>query len=136
MTDFLFAVCVKFLRWLSAYSHLTYKEVSVVFNLWIQGIVLLVANIIPLAVGIAKGCGIITLVLLMVYASVSTLTILKILYHYMMPMDDAFDLCVKDLLKIAAKCNRSYNFVNIAIFVVFYLLLLSFAGLLVCILLW
>lgn len=131
MIDFLFALCVKFLQWLGARTHLTYKEISVVFNLWVQGVVLLIADIIPLVVGIVKGCGSVTLVLLAIYASVSTLAILKILHHYMLPMDDAFDLCVNDLLRIAAKWNRSYYYVNIAIFVVLYLLLLGLDGLLV-----
>ena len=53
----------------------------------------------------------------------------------MLPLDAAFDLCVADLLHIAAQWNRSYNYVNIALFVVLYLLLIAFDSLLVYILL-
>ena len=41
----------------------------------------------------------------------------------MLPMDAAFDLCVADLLRIAEKWHKSYNYVNIALFVVLYLAL-------------
>jgi hypothetical protein len=130
MIDSLFMTCVKFLQWLGERTHLTYKEISVVFNLWVQGVVLLIASVAPLAVGIVKGCEI-GVVPLAIYALACALMILKILRHYMMPMDAAFDQCVEDLQRIAMKWKRSYNYVNIAIFVVLYLLLLCFDGLLV-----
>ena len=128
MIDSLFMTCVKFLQWLGERIHLTYKEISVVFNLWVQGVVLLIASVAPLVVGIVKGCEVVPLA---IYALACALVILKILRHYMMPMDAAFDLCVEDLQRIAMKWKRSYNYVNIAIFVVLYLLLLCFDGLLV-----
>jgi hypothetical protein len=130
MIDSLFMVCVKFLQWLGARTRLTYKEISVVFNLWVQGVVLLIASVAPLVVGLIKGCEV-GVVPLAVYALACSLVILKILRHYMMPMNEAFDLCVEDLQRIAMKWNRSYNYVNIVIFVVIYLLLLCFDGLLV-----
>ncbi len=123
--------CVKFLQWLGARIHLTYEEISVLFNLWVQGVVLLIASVAPLVVGIVKGCEVGVVVPLAVYALACALVILKILRHYMMPMDAAFDQCVEDLQRIAMKWKRSYNYVNIAIFVVLYLLLLCFDGLLV-----
>ena len=39
------------------------------------------------------------------------------------PKNDAFDLFVVDLLRIAEKWHKSYNYVNIALFVVLYLTL-------------
>ena len=131
MIDSLFMTCVKFLQWLGARTRLTYEEISVLFNLWVQGVVLLIASVAPLVVGIVKGCEVGVVVPLAVYALVCALVILKILRHYMMPMDAAFDQCVEDLQRIAMKWKRSYNYVNIAIFVVLYLLLLCFDGLLV-----
>ena len=131
MIDSLFMTCVKFLQWLGARIHLTYEEISVLFNLWVQGVVLLIASVAPLVVGIVKGCEVGVVVPLAVYALACALVILKILRHYMMPMDAAFDQCVEDLQRIAMKWKRSYNYVNIAIFVVLYLLLLCFDGLLV-----
>ena len=131
MIDSLFMTCVKFLQWLGSRTRLTYEEISVVFNLWVQGVVLLIASVAPLVVGIVKGCEVVVVVPLAVYALACALVILKILRHYMMPMDAAFDQCVEDLQRIAMKWKRSYNYVNIAIFVVLYLLLLCFDGLLV-----
>lgn len=126
MIDKLFMVCVKFLMALGRYTHLTYKQISVVFNLWVQGIVLLLASIAPLIVGICQHANIVAIGLLVIYACACTYGILRILRHYMLPMEEAFDLCVADLLRIADKWKRSYNYVNIALFVVLYLVLIVF----------
>lgn len=111
---------------LGRYTHLTYKQISVIFNLWIQGIVLLFASIAPLIVGICQHANIVVIGLLAIYACACTYGILRILRHYMLPMDEAFDLCAVDLLRIAARWKRSYNYVNIALFVVLYLVLIGF----------
>ena len=70
--------------------------------------------------------------MLAVYALVFSYVILRILHRYMLPADAAFDLCVADLLRIAEKWQRSYNYVNVALFVVLYLALLCLDALLVC----
>ena len=124
MIDKLFIVCVKFLMALGRYTHLTYKQISVVFNLWVQGIVLLLASIAPSIVGICQNANNAIIGLLVIYACVCTYGILRLLHHYMLPMEDAFDLCVADLLRIANKWKRSYNYVNIALFIVLYLVLI------------
>ena len=124
MIDKLFIVCVKFLMALGRHTHLTYKQISVVFNLWVQGIVLLLASIAPSIVGICQNANNAIIGLLVIYAYVCTYGILRLLHHYMLPMEDAFDLCVADLLRIANKWKRSYNYVNIALFIVLYLVLI------------
>ena len=124
MIDKLFIVCVKFLMALGRYTHLTYKQISVMFNLWVQGIVLLLASIAPSIVGICQNANNAIIGLLVIYACVCTYGILRLLHHYMLPMEDAFDLCVADLLRIAKKWKRSYNYVNIALFIVLYLVLI------------
>lgn len=135
MIDKLFIVCVKFLMTLGRCTHLTYKQISVVFNLWVQGIVLLLASIAPLIVGIYQHASIAVVGLLTVYSFGCTYGILRILHHYMLPMEEAFDLCVADLLRITEQWKRSYNYVNIALFVVFYLALISIDSVLVYVLL-
>jgi hypothetical protein len=123
--DKTFMVCVRFLMTLGRFTHLTYKQISVIFNLWIQGIVLLLASITPLAVSICKCDNIVIISMLAVYSIVCTYTIIRILRHYMLPLEEAFDLCVADLLRIAERWERSYNYVNIALFVVLYLMLIG-----------
>ncbi len=72
--------------------------------------------------------------LLAVYATACTYSLLGILHHYMLPMEKAFDLYVADLLRIAEKWKRSYNHVNITLFVVFYLVLIGVDSVLVYVL--
>ena len=124
--DKTFMVCVRFLMALGRFTHLTYKQISVIFNLWIQGIVLLLASITPLAISICKDDNIVIISMLAVYSFVCTYTIIRILRHYMLPLEETFDLCVADLLRISARWKRSYNYVNIALFVVLYLVLIVF----------
>ena len=135
MTDKIFMACVKFLESLGRCTHLTYKQISVIFNLWVQGIVLLLASVAPLVVSIVRGYNIVVIGLLAVYALACAYGIIKILHRYMLPMNAAFDLCVADLFRIAAQWNRSYNYVNIVLFVVLYLLLIGLDSLLIYILL-
>jgi hypothetical protein len=124
--------CVRFLEALGRCTHLTYKQISAVFNLWVQGIVLLLASIAPLVVSIVQDDNMAVIGMLAVYALVFSYVILRILHRYMLPADAAFDLCVADLLRIAEKWQRSYNYVNVALFVVLYLALLCLDALLVC----
>ncbi len=70
MTDKIFMACVKFLEVLGKFMHMTYKQISVIFNLWVQGIVLLLASVAPLIVSIVRGYNIVVIGLLAVYASV------------------------------------------------------------------
>jgi hypothetical protein len=50
---------------------------------------------------------------------------IKMLRHYHLPIDDAFDLCVNDLMRIAKKWHTTYQMVNLLIFILFYLILLG-----------
>jgi hypothetical protein len=50
---------------------------------------------------------------------------IKMLQHYRLPYDAAFDLCVDDLERIAAKWHTTYEMVNLLLFVLFYLILLG-----------
>ena len=47
------------------------------------------------------------------------------LRHYHLPFDDAFDLCVEDLNKLAAKWRTTYQMVNLIIFVLFFLIIIG-----------
>ena len=113
---------------------MTYELISVVFNLWIQGPVLLLASVAPLVAGLAAGSGATVICALAVYAAICTLVILKLLHRYNLPVNDAFALCEEDLRRLAVRWNRSYMFVNILIFVVLYLLLILLDILLVAVL--
>ncbi len=134
MVDKLFEICVRFLIALGRCTHMTYRRISVVFNLWIQGLVLLLASVAPLVASLVAGSGAPVICALAVYAALCTFIILKLLHRYNLPVNDAFALCEEDLLRLAEKWNRSYMSVNILIFVVLYLLLILFDILLVVVL--
>ena len=132
-----FALCVLFLQGLGRYFRLTYKQISVVFNLWIQGGVLVLSASLPLVVYVAGECcdvsyddSISTLDLFAIFALLGYFLLYLWLYvltlrHYGGSFDWAFDRCVSDLQKVAHAWCCSYQCVNLIIFVGFFLLLIG-----------
>lgn len=126
-----FMLCVGFLLLLGKLCGMTYKQISVVFNLWLQGAVLMLSGLAPAAAAIyklASGSSPIWLALtalLLVYAAAHIYGFVRMLHHYHLPFDRAFDLCVEDLFLWAKKWNTTYEAANLIIFV---LLFLAFIG--------
>ena len=132
-----FGLCVLFLLLLGKLFGLTYKQISVVFNLWAQGAVLALSGLAPLGVGIYKmlesfsiGWLLLTIIL-GCYGMGYVYAFIKMLQHYCLPFNDAFDLCVVDLQLLARKWHTTYQMVNLLIFILFYLLLLGL-NILIC----
>lgn len=126
-----FGVCVAFLRFLGLIFGLSYKHISVIFNLYIQGTVLLLTSWLPCIAGIASAIinpsaiNIMAIALGVCYGNIYLKGFMWMLKHYKLPMDDAYVLCVKDLRMIAEKWNKSYYTVNIIIFIAWYLALIG-----------
>lgn len=126
-----FGLCVLFLLLLGKLFGLTYKQISVVFNLWVQGAVLTLSGLAPFGAAIYKGMEsfsmgwLVLTIVLALYGMVYVYGFIRMLQHYHLPFDDAFDLCVKDLQCLAKKWHSTYQIVNLLIFVVFYLILLG-----------
>jgi hypothetical protein len=126
-----FGVCVLFLLLLGKLFGLTYKQISVVFNLWVQGAVLALSGLAPAGVTIYKIWEsfsvnrLLLTIILILYGIVHVYGFIRMLKHYHLPFDDAFDLCVEDLVWLAKKWNTTYQMVNIIIFVILYLILLG-----------
>ena len=126
-----FAICVGFLMLLGKLCGLTYKQISVVFNLWLQGAMLVLSAILPLVISVIHLCGCFTfpkllvVIFLVIYAFAYMWAFLRMLHHYHLPVNRAFDRCVHDLQVLARKWHTSYQVVNLLIFVVAFLLLLS-----------
>ena len=127
-----FGLCVLFLLLLGKLFGLTYKQISVVFNLWVQGAVLALSGLAPFGVAIYKFIESFSVswmfltIILACYGLVYVYAFLKMLQHYHLPFNDAFDLCVRDLRLLAWKWHTTYYIVNLLIFVLFYLILLGF----------
>ena len=91
-----FGLCVLFLLLLGKLCGLTYKQISVVFNLWFQGALLTLSGVAPATSAIYKlctGCSVWWLaaaIVLTVYATVYVFGFIQMLRHYHLPFDDAF----------------------------------------------
>ena len=127
-----FGLCVLFLLLLGKLFGLTYKQISVVFNLWVQGVVLALSGLAPFGIAIYKlvesfSVGWLFLAIIFaVYGMAYVYAFIKMLQHYHLPFNDAYDLCVRDLKWLAKKWHTTYYIVNLLIFVLFYLILLGF----------
>lgn len=126
-----FMLCVGFLLLLGKICGMTYKQISVVFNLWVQGAVLMLSGLAPAVAAIYKlatgGSPIWMAVaaLLLVYAAVHVYGFVRMLQHYHLPFDRTFDLCVKDLILWAKKLHTTYEMTNLIIFVLLFLILIG-----------
>ena len=124
-----FIFCVVILRLLGKAFNLTYNQISVVFNLWLQGALVTLSGMAPAAAAVYKLCTsgsalwLAATVLLLAYAAVYIFGFIRMLRHYHLPFDDAFWLCVKDLEELAKKWHTTYEMVNLIIFVLLFLVL-------------
>lgn len=126
-----FMLCAGFLLLLGKGLGLTYKHISVIFNLYLQGGLLTLSGMVPLAAIIWKtteytGWSVWILFLACLsYASIYIVAYVGLLRHYHLPMNDAFDLCVGDLRAISSKWGISYHGVNLIIFIWWWLALVG-----------
>ena len=124
---FLFTLCTDFLEFLAQVFHTTYYRMSVYFNIYFQGGVLLLSALALLICSavVTYQDGFQTKTnFLMVYAIVQMLFIAIAFYRYRPPLDSAYYRCFYDLLTISMHNMVIYALVNILIFIVFYLMLL------------
>ena len=109
-----FGLCVLFLLLLGKLFGLTYKQISVVFNLWVQGVVLALSGLAPFGIAIYKlvesfSVGWLFLAIIFaVYGMAYVYAFIKMLQHYHLPFNDAYYLCVRDLRWLARKWHTTY----------------------------
>lgn len=124
-----FAVCVLFLRVLGALLGLDYKQISVYFNIHLQGTLLCLSGVSPLlavAYRCAQGLSWCLAVLFLAFAFYAAMYVAAFVWlfrHYKLPCYDAFDRCVADLKHLGAQWRMSYYAVNLLLFVVGWLAL-------------
>ena len=142
-----FALCVLFLRLLGKCTRLTYQQISVVFNLWIQGGILVLSALMPLLqfidhtvvcptpgkllplsdgriflrfTGWMQG-----LVFFVLYFLVYVGLYIWMIRHYRLPFNAAFDRCAGDLQALAREWHCSYRLVNLIVFVFLFLMVIG-----------
>ena len=91
----------------------------------------MLSGLAPAAVATYKlvSCGsvqwVVVTVLLLVYAAAYVYGFVRMLQHYHLPFDRAFDLCVKDLMLWAKKWHTTYEMANLIIFVLLFLIFIG-----------
>ena len=126
-----FAICVGFLMLLGKLCGLTYKQISMVFNLWLQGAVLVMSATLPFVLSVILICNGFTIprflliIFLVIYVLAYIWAFMRMIHHYHLPFDRAFDRCVHDLQVLARKWHTSYQVVNLLLFVGAFLILLA-----------
>lgn len=124
-----FGICVLFLNILGWCVGLNYKQISVYFNLYFQGIILAFSSLLPVGASIYAWCTSahllygIMLVCTLLYFSIYVVGLIWMIRHYSGSTEQAFDLCVSDLKSLAKKWSVSYMTVNLIIFVGWWLAL-------------
>ena len=123
--NYFFRICVWFLDLLSNIFHITYQQISVYINLYLQGGALVISTIPVLVIAVVHrnlfGIVISTLNVLLYVLGVAWMMV-----HYRLPRNIvfAFNQCVNDLLYLAKEWHISYQQVNIVIFVLIFLVLI------------
>lgn len=126
-----FMLCAVFLLLLGKSLGLSYKQISVVFNLYLQGGLLALSGMMPLVAIVwnmlehSNSLYWFVMLLTIFYASIYVVGFVGLLQHYYLPMNYAFDLCVNDLECIASKWHISYHAVNLVIFIGWWLSLVG-----------
>ena len=134
-------MCVLFLQKLGKVLGLTYPQISVVFNLWIQGGVLVFSALLPTIVYIVGAfyylfhggrmsswdiiAAWILFFILLGYALMYVWFYALIFRHYGKSYYEVFDKCVLDLQRVANVWHCSYQLVNLMIFVGFFSILVG-----------
>lgn len=122
-----FNLCVGFLMLLGKVSGLTYMQISVVFNLWVQGIALVLSAILPAVLSLYMLCSgfsvmkLLLFCLLVVHVLIYVWAFYLMLKRYHLPFNHAFVRCVHDLRELAKYFHTTYEMVNLLIFVVAFL---------------
>lgn len=126
-----FGLCAGFLMVLGRLLGLSYKQISVYFNLYFQGALLALSGLLPLVGAIIRfgHCPDFTnglaIAVFLVYASINVAGFVWLVRHYSGDTEEVFDRCVSDLHVISRYWHLSYHLVNLIIFIAWWLDLLS-----------
>ena len=122
----LFMVCCGVMRLLGNILGLTYKEVCVIGNIYLQGVLWAASSLLPMIAAIVavikkREIGrIVTLGTSMLYSAAHWIIFALLCWRYAPPLAPAFDRCVDDLYASARVFGTTYEVVNIIFFVVLF----------------
>lgn len=122
----LFMMCCGVMRVLGNILGLTYREICVIGNVYLQGVLWAASSLLPMiAVIVAvikrREIGrIVTLGISMLYSAAYWIIFALLCWRYAPPLAPAFDRCVDDLYASAKMFGTTYEVVNIIFFVVLF----------------
>lgn len=122
----IFQLCCGVMMVLGKLVGLSYKEVCVIGNVYMQGALWVVSSLLPLYIAIkavANKCSffrVVTVLAGIIYSVTYALIFVFFAYRYRPPLVDAFDLCVKNLYSVAERFGTTYEVINIIFFVAFW----------------
>lgn len=131
MKDSIFQLCVRFLDRLAHCTGFTYKQMSVIFNIYLQGGTLMLSAFLPLAAVLLSASRLDTmhfvvyLLLAALYGILHVQFFRFLLHRYGRPLEFSFDRCVHDLQHICRSTHLSYNALNILLFICIWSLMLA-----------
>lgn len=123
-----FTLCTVFLQFLADTFHTTYARMSVYFNIYLQGGVLFLCALMLLIAAIRHAVrnGMSKRVLAIFgYATAQILFVGYACFRYRPPLETAFNRCYTDLMTISFQNNYAYAAINLLIFVIFYIAILT-----------
>ena len=122
----LFMVCCGVMRLLGNILGLTYREVCVIGNIYLQGVLWAASSLLPMIAAIVavikkREIGrIVRLGTSMLYSAAHWIIFALLCWRYAPPLAPAFDRCVDDLYASARVFGTTYEVVNIIFFVVLF----------------
>ena len=124
--EWLFDICCKIMSGLGNLLGLSYKEICVIGNIYLQGGIWILLAWIPTIVLMRhKQTSLIKkqyFILALGYGLIHTILFIIFCERYSFPITDGFDVCVMDLRQIAKSNHTTYQAVNIYIFVIGWML--------------
>lgn len=108
---------------------LTYKEICVIGNIYMEAVICLLSALWSTWTAIKayrqKNTAFRMLIMLagLLYGTIYVFGFLGICYHYAMPLEEAFDLCYHELLALVSLWHTTYNIVNYLVFIILFLVL-------------
>lgn len=118
-----FALCCGVLETTGLAWGLTYEEICVIGNIYMESGIVLLSALWVLTSALkryktANHSGNKALLFAAIaYFSLYLAGFIWVCFHYAMPMKPAFDLCYNELIMLSHKCHTTYNNVNYIIFI-------------------
>ena len=116
----LFSLCCGIMYALGSLLGLSYEEVCVIGNIYVQGALLVAATATPLWYAFKQGEHHAIKIITVVNILCCSALVLYFCFRYAPPLGVAFDRCVDDLNNLAAVWNTTYVVVNVLIFVLWW----------------